>query len=665
MNERDIFLETASRIGRRLVNQALWNGSVCTWQIMTPDKSHPQQKRAISALASGTLYQGTAGIALFLAELYKLTREDETKRAAEGAIRHAMAEARSLPPVSFGFHTGRVGIAYAAARIATIFDKPEYLKEASHLLQPLAGNEHHDQGIDVIAGAAGAIPALIQLSEVCNHDLLMSMAMKLGDHLVQIARKEPYGWSWTTLTPSSVRNLTGLAHGAAGIGYALLELYRTTGSDQYLYAAEQAFLYERQFYNAEVSNWPDFRHTELGEYLFNGQIDELKAIVIAGKLPPYVTRYMSGWCHGAPGIGLTRTRAFEILYHQAYKDEAQAAIKATETSLNERGSNFSLCHGLAGNCELLLYAADIFDDAKLRSRAEACGLLGWETIEKAGKSWPCGTVGGVSDPSLMLGEAGIGYFYLRLFSSATLSVLFIRPSRKTDENRIGQSSYRELQEQYVGEYFGRTLQILKQIETGDHNVLSDASTHEPIRESEVARAYQTINRLIQNKDRSAKQFLADAFLPERVKYELSLTLTDFTEEFLDSLRKPAVEAIEWNEVIMQLQPCTRLVQTRWDWDRWLPKKVCLEVVEPEPAAVCFLLYRFENKIHVRRLDKFAALVLRCLETPSSLEHITASVAQSFSAIGQHERKLLQEKIVLQLQHAYRAGIVECKNGAFV
>ena len=660
MNERDIFLEAASRIGKRLVNQALWNGSVCTWQIMTPDKSRPQQKRAISTLASGTLYQGTAGIALFLAELYKLSREEETKRAAEGAIRHAIAEAQNLPATSFGFHTGRVGIAYAAARIATVFDKPEYLKEASHLFQPLAGNEHHDQGIDVIAGAAGAIPALIQLSEVCDHDLLMDMAMRLGDHLIDVAGKEPCGWSWTTLTPSAVRNLTGLAHGAAGAGYALLELYQTTGFDKYLYAAEQAFLYERQFYNAEVSNWPDLRHMELGEYLFNGQLDELKAIAIAGKLPPYIMHYMSGWCHGAPGIGLTRTRVFEILHHQIYKDEALAAIKATEASLDLQGSNFSLCHGLAGNCELLLYAAEVFDDITLRRRAEACGLLGWETIEKSGKSWPCGTVAAVPDPSLMLGEAGIGYFYLRLFSSATPSVLLIRPSRKQNEKRIGQSGYRELQEQYVGEYFGRTLQILNQSENGNHNLLLDDSTHEPIRESEVARAYQAINRLIQNKDGTAKQFLDDAYLPERVKYELSLTITDFTEEFLDNFKKPAVEAIEWNEIAMQLQAHTRLVQTRWDWDRWLRKKVRLEVAAPEPTAVFFLLYRCENKIHVRRLDKFAALVLSCLETPSSLEQITSNVAQAFAEIGPPERELLQEKILLQLQNAYRAGIVACK-----
>ena len=40
--------------------------------------------------------------------------------------------------------------------------------------------------------------------------------------------------------PSS-RNLTGFGHGAAGIGYAILELFHATGDAKYRRAAEAAF----------------------------------------------------------------------------------------------------------------------------------------------------------------------------------------------------------------------------------------------------------------------------------------------------------------------------------------------------------------------------------------------------------------------------------------
>ena len=43
---------------------------------------------------------------------------------------------------------------------------------------------------------------------------------------------------------SSSNNLTGFSHGAAGIGYALLELYAITKELKFLMAAENAFSYE-------------------------------------------------------------------------------------------------------------------------------------------------------------------------------------------------------------------------------------------------------------------------------------------------------------------------------------------------------------------------------------------------------------------------------------
>ena len=43
--------------------------------------------------------------------------------------------------------------------------------------------------------------------------------------------------------------------------------------------------------------------------------------------------------------------------------------------------------------------------------------------------WPCGVMSGGETPNLMLGTAGIGYFYLRLYDAAAVpSVLLLAPS---------------------------------------------------------------------------------------------------------------------------------------------------------------------------------------------------------------------------------------------
>jgi lantibiotic modifying enzyme len=42
--------------------------------------------------------------------------------------------------------------------------------------------------------------------------------------------------------------------------------------------------------------------------------------------------------------------------------------------------------------------------------------------------WPCGAPGGAETPNLMLGLAGIGYFYLRLYDPIhTPSLLMVIP----------------------------------------------------------------------------------------------------------------------------------------------------------------------------------------------------------------------------------------------
>ena len=370
MDKNALFLDVAYRIGTRTVDQALWDDDACTWMVNTPDTSTPGVRRVLTRKAEGSVYQGTAGNALFLSRLYHYTQDARIGQAAEGALRYALKEAEGLPEIMFGFHNGRVGIAYAA------------------ILAPMAGQEALDRGIDVIGGAAGAIPALLQMAEVLDPDLVIGMATRLGDHLLNTAHREPVGWSWTTTGTLAVRHLTGLAHGVAGEAHALLELYVATGSDQYLYAAEQGFLYERQCFNAEAANWPDYRHhTVLMEYMSVGQLDTVKAVLRAGEQEPYEDHWISAWCHGAPGIGLTRLRAFEVLGHPSYRQEAEVALG---TTLAAPEQNYSLCHGVCGNSETLLYASEVLGDPSFRQQAEAYGLQGWEAHEKVGEPWSGG-----------------------------------------------------------------------------------------------------------------------------------------------------------------------------------------------------------------------------------------------------------------------------------
>jgi class II lanthipeptide synthase len=198
--------------------------------------------------------------------------------------------------------------------------------------------------------------------------------------------------------------LTGLSHGAAGVGYALLELHRVTRSEPFRATALAAFKYERGLFDPEAGNWLD----------------------LSGGSDPEERRFLVAWCHGAPGIALTRLRALDLLDDAGCRADAVAGTRTTReevrAGLATGSGNYSLCHGLAGNAEILLHARDVLGGAWEAERTLALEVAE-AGIERHGATgrWPSGLRG--EAPGLMLGLAGTALFYLRLHDPSVPSVL--------------------------------------------------------------------------------------------------------------------------------------------------------------------------------------------------------------------------------------------------
>ena len=139
---------------------------------------------------------------------------------------------------------------------------------------------------------------------------------------------------------------------------------------------KQAFAYENSWFNSQNDNWPDFR--------VNPQFEDADR---------HEFQYATAWCHGVPGIGLSRLRAYQILKDEKNLNDSHAALRTAVHSVTEmntvKRSNFSLCHGLAGICDLLLYATSILKDEKYKSIATNIGLYG---IDKYSTRDPTGPV---------------------------------------------------------------------------------------------------------------------------------------------------------------------------------------------------------------------------------------------------------------------------------
>lgn len=418
---RAAFVETAAALGAKVCRDALWADDRCNWigPVMEPLDGRWRQ---VHKVAGPDFYGGTSGVAYSLAMLYQATGERVFKKTALGAIHHALARREDVEPLlRLGLYSGWCGIALAALNIAKLLDSDALREPSLALVDGLTADDLDVTSLDVLAGCAGAVTAMLLLREqLPEDDRLLATAIRLGDHLIQTAVKTDTGWSWGDLhKPESgaFGNLTGYSHGAGGIGWALLELYQATKERRFRDAAEEAFGYERHWFDPATGNWPDLRDPEL-----------------AGVPKAERPSFMNAWCHGAAGIALSRLRAYEILSCEKCLTEAETAINTTLNNLvgNSEMSqtNYSQCHGLGGNSEPLIYGAEVLAKPELFARAEEVALQGIEAYEAQRFAWPCGGPGSLESAGLMLGLAGIAYFYLRMANpESTPSILLLRPRR--------------------------------------------------------------------------------------------------------------------------------------------------------------------------------------------------------------------------------------------
>lgn len=405
------FLEAAASIGRRIVSDAVWDDGRCSWMGATDAASTPtgSEYRPLDA----TVYRGTAGVGVFLAHLAAATGDADARRAALGAIRHGVGRASSPSPVRRdGFHAGPLGVAWAAAEVASILGAEELREGARAVLDETGPPAVPARCPDVVLGAAGAALALLPLASELGDRTLEERAVDAGEALLGGATVTRHGWSWATPGRRWPHHLCGVAHGAGGIGWALVELFAATGDERFRIGAEGAFSYERSWLDPGSRTWPDLR--------LGGQR--------RGAPLPSPSPSAGTWCHGEAGIALSRLRAVSVLGPGPHRDDAETALEATrrrlEGALPYAFDDLTLCHGAAGAGDALLSCADALDET-WHETAHVATELGRIAIDRyAGTGeWPCDVAG--TTPALFRGLSGIGWFFLRLHDRATPSPLLL------------------------------------------------------------------------------------------------------------------------------------------------------------------------------------------------------------------------------------------------
>jgi lantibiotic modifying enzyme len=232
--------------------------------------------------------------------------------------------------------------------------------------------------------------------------------MRCGDWLVTHTLQQPSGIGWPIEAKIAPQPLTGFAHGAAGIAFALTQLAIATGKEQYMEIALDAVQYEQSTFLPTINNWPDFREFK---YLH-------------GHPPTSQPQAMIAWCHGGAGIGLGRIQMGQFLSDPSIHKDIETALELVTRF--DFTINHSLCHGALGNLELLVQSALNEGQTEWKPVLEQAVISVLLDIRING--WRTGTPAEIEVPGLMTGIAGIGYQLLRLVSPDRVpSVLLLEP----------------------------------------------------------------------------------------------------------------------------------------------------------------------------------------------------------------------------------------------
>lgn len=328
--------------------------SEATWRQSTQPESAAQH----------SLYHGGAGIALFYLELFQATGERDhldTATAAGNALLHELADTDFL---TIGMYSGWPGYVFVLNEIAKASGDPKFRQGAISALdnmmnqsEPLGagigwiepmpfsditGLTGDREVLDLSIGAAGAGVVLLYAHRQGLHSQALGWARQVADRLLEMAVDSDSGLNWLMMAdmpfPFTAPNF---AHGAAGVGYFLADLYRDTEDEAYLEAALKAATYVRSN-EVESGDGCLVTHTNENPSLF----------------------YL-GVCHGPAGTGRLMYLLHEITEDSEWLDwvhlnmRGLLATGAPEVRTDGLWNNYGQCCGDAGigDYALFLYRA--------------------------------------------------------------------------------------------------------------------------------------------------------------------------------------------------------------------------------------------------------------------------------------------------------------------
>jgi hypothetical protein len=344
-----------------------------------------------SAVQSRYVNIGCSGQVLALAELVRVFNDPLHRATLREGARWLLSQERFDGEIGAGLYVGEAGVASALLRAGQVLDDPALVKSASDLGKWVATLPH--EAPDIFNGSAGRVRHHLFLWDETQDRAHLEFAIEAGERVLDMSMPAGKGGlKWPTPEEYGGASFAGYAHGAAGVGDALLDLYEATGDERFLQAAIGAGRWLAQL-AVPVDNehipglhWPRLESGTLNEGF---------------------------WCHGATGIG---GFFLHLATLQAMEEARELAAGAAFTVA--RATRWAVpvqCHGLAGNIEFLLDMYQATEDRAFWAEAKSLAriLETFRAQEKGMLVWSADLPMRYS-PDYTIGYSGIAMCLLRL-----------------------------------------------------------------------------------------------------------------------------------------------------------------------------------------------------------------------------------------------------------
>lgn len=381
---KDQFLNEAKKIGDEIVDRAIVGDDFkdALWFGLNLDNNEQFKLSPISI----DLYNGSLGIVLFLGILAKETNDEKYKKYAVAGLNYIEEKVTHTKLHSTSAFSGYSSLSYVYAYLGKIWkdqkliDKSrEYITKIDSLLI------ENETTYDFVGGLSGSLLVLVRLYEKFNFTELKPICDLIAQKLLNEASNQI---KTNTL-------LTGLAHGASGYAWPLLEYAYKMDQNHFLNDILAILNYENSKVNANQDNWLDLRGSE------------------SPDAPAF-------WCHGAGGIGTSRLMMSQLIDDATINDDLQKCIDILMTK--GFGISHTLCHGDFGNLDFLLTYAQITKNNEYTEISREIGKYVLKQKEE-NRKWNFDQDGDVNIFGFMIGTSGIGFELLRLNNPDIPSVL--------------------------------------------------------------------------------------------------------------------------------------------------------------------------------------------------------------------------------------------------